>query len=73
MNKIILISMFSVLVGCSGIETVKLAADHMVSKYCATPALARAALRKEVSDVLEPNSVTVHCAPQFDEFDNVVE
>ncbi|MAZ56869.1 hypothetical protein CL653_03690 [bacterium] len=77
MNKIIIIGMFSVLmVGCSGLETVKVAADHMVSKYCSTPELSRAALRKEVATVLEPNSVTVHCAPpvvHFDEFDNVVE
>jgi len=74
MNKIIIIGMFSVLtVGCAQIETVKFAADHMVSRYCSTPALARAALRKEVSNALAPNSVSVHCAVQFDEFDNVVE
>lgn len=73
MNKIILICMFSVLtVGCAQIETVKFAADHMVSRYCSTPELARAALRKEVSAALAPNSVSVNCAPKFDEFDNVV-
>lgn len=73
MNKIILVSMFSVLtVGCAQIETVKFAADHMVGRYCSTPELARAALRKEVSAALAPNSVSVNCAPKFDEFDNVI-
>jgi hypothetical protein len=62
MKKIILISTVFVLIGCSKVDTIKMAASHAVERYCSIPDQARKTVREQLSKAIQPNYIEVGCA-----------
>ncbi len=62
MKKLIfLISILSITVSCTKIDTIKMAASHAVGKYCSIPSGARSVARDAMYEVIKPNSIKITC------------
>lgn len=59
--KLLLVSLFVVLGGCSTATIVGKSAGFVVSKYCSIPPVGRKVVREVVGNQIEPNTMQIEC------------